>query len=119
MRDIERYRQRDIERYSQRGRMLLPHPKGDWVRYSKYATLRQKLEAAERGAESEAESGWEAKDRITALEAENARLKEVLVEAREALAWSYQVCDYPANGQSTQDDAIRTIDAALASGGEK
>lgn len=84
MSEIERYRQRDIERYSQRGRMLLPHPKGDWVRYSKYAALRQKLEAAERGAESEAESGWEAKDRITALEAENARLLAELEAIRKA-----------------------------------
>ena len=49
----------------------------------------------------------EAADTIDALVA-------VLEQARTALAESYDVLFYPANGESKQDSAIVTIDAALA-----
>jgi len=48
----------------------------------------------------------EAQERVMALE-------NVMKEARDGLASSYQVCDYPANGMSCQDDAIRSIDAVM------
>lgn len=41
-------------------------------------------------------------------------MEKALEECRQALKYSYQVCDYPANGQSEQDDAIRTVDKVLA-----
>lgn len=39
---------------------------------------------------------------------------EALREAEEALRSCYQVADYPANGKSTQDMALRTVRDAIA-----
>jgi hypothetical protein len=41
-------------------------------------------------------------------------VKPVLEQAREAMRWSYEVCDYPADGNTPQDRAISAIDALLA-----
>lgn len=40
-------------------------------------------------------------------------MREALKQAREALAMCYNVLEYPANGNTQQDKAIRSIDAAL------
>lgn len=41
-------------------------------------------------------------------------LGETLESAEEALRTCYQVCDYPANGQSDQDFALAKVRIALA-----
>ena len=41
-------------------------------------------------------------------------MHDALLQAEYALAMSYQVCDYPANGNSTQDHALAAVRAALA-----
>lgn len=42
------------------------------------------------------------------------RIVSVLTEARSALQNSYQVSDYPANGTSEQDRALRSVESLLA-----
>ena len=41
-------------------------------------------------------------------------LVEALREAKYALGLCYDVCDYPANGETKQDDAIASIDLVLS-----
>ena len=41
-------------------------------------------------------------------------VKPVLYQAKESLRWSYDVRDYPADGNTDQDRAIAAIDAILA-----
>jgi 5,10-methylenetetrahydrofolate reductase len=58
-------------------------------------------------------------DRLSELERENARLRAALELAESALANSYNVVDWPANGRSEQDVALAAVRAALAGSGEK
>lgn len=51
---------------------------------------------------------------IDHLKEQNAQLVEALKLAEEGLRLSYQVCDYPANGCSIQDDALALVRSALA-----
>lgn len=51
--------------------------------------------------------------RIEELEKENARLREALEVCVKALENSYDVCAWPANGESEQDDAIKSAREAL------
>lgn len=46
--------------------------------------------------------------------AERQEILDVLNEAKDALASSYQVCDWPANGRSTQDYALTRVKEAIA-----
>lgn len=52
--------------------------------------------------------------RIERLEASCEELAEALREAKAALECCYQVTDWPADGSTEQDEAIRKADAALA-----
>jgi hypothetical protein len=54
------------------------------------------------------ETGWN-----TRAPSPVSALVEALEEAEQALATCYQVCDYPANGKSTQDAALRAVRTAL------
>jgi hypothetical protein len=58
-------------------------------------------------------------DRAFVLRACNScdQLVAALREAKQALASCYNVTDWPANGHSSQDAAIATIEAALAAAG--
>lgn len=42
------------------------------------------------------------------------KMYAALKEAEDGLASCYQVCDYPANGRSSQDDALRSVRSAIA-----
>lgn len=42
------------------------------------------------------------------------KMHGALKEAESALASCYQVCDYPANGRSEQDDALRSVQSVIA-----
>lgn len=42
------------------------------------------------------------------------KMHAALVEAKDGLASCYQVCDYPANGRSSQDYALRSVEAVIS-----
>lgn len=57
----------------------------------------------------------EYRERWPILEQQKKDLAEVLQECVEALRLSYNVSDYPADGESIQDDALARARAAIAS----
>lgn len=55
----------------------------------------------------------ELRRQLAALREQNEKLTSACQQAREALAGTYAVVDWPANGESAEDAAIRAIDAVL------
>ncbi len=52
---------------------------------------------------------------LTTLRRQLREAGEALEQAERGLATCYQVCEWPADGQSTQDDALRAVRATLRS----